>query len=70
MRHAHQTDVFFVRGIKEGHARVSVKLLEPGYEDVNVATIDLTVVNPIVLLPEEPVYILPTSEFSFSLAHL
>ena len=51
MRHAHQSDVFFVRGMMEGSATVTVKLLEPGYESVNTASIDLTVVNPIVLLP-------------------
>jgi len=30
----------------------------------------LTVVDPFDILPAEPVYILPTSEFQFSLAHL
>ena len=27
-------------------------------------------VNPFIILPPEPVYILPTSEFQFALAHL
>jgi hypothetical protein len=61
MRHSHQTDVFFVKGTTEGSATVAVKLIEPGYEHIKVATIDLRVMNPIVLLPSEPVYILPTS---------
>ena len=30
----------------------------------------LTVVDPFIILPAEPVYILPTSEFKFSLAHI
>lgn len=70
MRHQHQTDVFFVKGVKEGTAKVSAKLLEPGYESVQPVAIGLSVINPIVLVPPEPVYILPTSQFKFGLNHL
>ena len=58
-----------MHGIKEGKATVTVKLLEPGYEDINMASVVVTVVNPIVILPQEPVYILPASHFFFSLSH-
>ena len=49
---------------------MSVKLEEPGYEAVKIVHKNLTVVDPFIILPAEPVYILPTSEFQFSLAYL
>lgn len=69
-KQAHQTDYFFIRSLKAGFATVSVKLEEPGYEGVKIVNKKLTVVDPFIILPAEPVYILPTSEFQFSLAHL
>lgn len=69
-RHSHHTDYFFIRSIKAGFASVAVKLEEPGYEGVKQVTKRLTVVDPFIILPAEPVYIVPTSEFSFALAHL
>ena len=70
-KHAHKTDYFFIRSMKAGFATVEVKLEEPGYETVVKAVQKkLTVVDPFIILPAEPVYILPTSEFQFSLAHL
>ena len=69
-RHLHHTDFFFLRSLKAGFATVSVKLEEPGYESVKDVSKRLTVVDPFIILPAEPVYILPTSEFGFSLAHL
>lgn len=69
-RNLHHTDYFFLRSMKSGFATVSVKLEEPGYESVKLVTKRLTVVDPFIILPAEPVYILPTSEFQFSLAHI
>lgn len=42
---------------------MAVKLEEPGYEAVTIVHKKLTVVDPFIILPAEPVYILPTSEF-------
>ena len=56
--------------MKAGIANVGVKLEELGYESVKLVTKKLTVVDPFIILPTEPVYILPTSEFPFTLAHL
>lgn len=69
-RQSHHTDYFFIRSMKAGFSTVSVKLEEPGHEAVKLVTKRLTVVDPFIILPAEPVYILPTSEFPFSLAHL
>ena len=69
-RTAHKTDLYFLKGVQAGVAEVSVRILEPGYEQVKEVTIRLTVVDPFVLLPARPAYILPASPFQFSLAHL
>ena len=69
-KQSHHTDYFFIRSMKAGFSTVSVKLEEPGHEAVKLVTKKLTVVDPFIILPAEPVYILPTSEFPFSLAHL
>ena len=69
-RNLHHTDFFFIRSTKPGFADVTVKLEEPGYESVLLITKKLTVVDPFIIQPSEPVYILPTSEFQFSLVHL
>ena len=69
-RNLHHTDYFFIRSMKAGFSTVVVKLDEPGYENVKLVTKKLTVVDPFIILPAEPIYILPTSEFPFNLAHL
>ena len=69
-RRLRHTDYFFIRSMKAGFAEVQVRLEEPGYENILDVTKKLTVVNPFIILPPEPVYILPTSEFQFALAHL
>jgi nuclear pore complex protein Nup210 len=69
-RTAHRSDLFFLKGVQAGMAEVSVRILEPGYEQVGEVAIRLTVVDPFVLLPPRPAYILPTSPYQFSLAHL
>ena len=69
-RHSHHSDYFFIRSMKAGFAKVSVKLEEPGYDQVTMVSKRLIVVDPFIILPAEPVYILPNSEFRFSLAHI
>ena len=69
-RNLHHTDYFFIRSTQPGFAEVAVKLEEPGYELIKRVTKRLTVVDPFIVKPSEPVYILPTSEFQFSLVHL
>ena len=69
-RAVHETDVFFLRGVQAGFAEISVEILEPGYSSVEKAKVPLTVVDPFVILPSQPAYILPVSPFKFELAHL
>lgn len=69
-KNLHHSDYFFIRSTKAGFTSVSVKLEEPGYENIKLVSKKLTVVDPFIILPAEPVYILPTSEFPFTLAHL
>ena len=69
-RNLHHTDFFFIRSMNAGFANVAVKLEEPGYEKIALVTKKMTVVDPFIILPSEPIYILPTSEFPFTLAHI
>lgn len=62
-RTAHRTDLYFLKGVQAGEAEVSVRIREPGYENVLEVAIRLTVVDPFVLLPPRPAYILPTSPY-------
>ena len=75
-------DDFILRALEVGLTELSVRILEPGYEHVKPAAIKLTIVDPFVILPadssldaifhgssiEEPIRILPNSEFKFKLA--
>ena len=47
-----------------------MRIVEPGYDRVPDIYIPLTVVDPIVILPKYPAYILPVSPFKFDLAHI
>ena len=54
--------MLFVRSIGAGKAKISVKLIEPGYETiVKEALTKLTIVEPFVVLPAKEIFILPTS---------
>jgi hypothetical protein len=59
------SDVLFLKGLRTGTAKVSVRLLEPGYETVNPAYVTLTITEPFVVLPSKTVYLLPTSKYQF-----
>ena len=50
-------------------AEVSVRIVEPGYDKVPAIEVPLMIVDPFVILPQHPVFILPVSPFKFDLAH-
>lgn len=64
------SDVLFLKGVDLGKARLTVKIQETGYEDVLPATIDLHVVQAFHLVPEDTIYMLPSSEFPIRLAEM
>jgi hypothetical protein len=64
-KHQH-SDVAMVKGVRTGKANVSAKLLERGYEEVAPATVAIQVIEPFILKPQHPVYVLPNSKFPFS----
>ena len=59
------SDVLFLKGIRTGTAVVSVRIMEPGYENVLAAQVTLTITEPFVVIPQKTVYLLPTSKFQF-----
>lgn len=66
-----KTNMLFVRSVSAGKATISVRLIEPGYENVVKKTqTKLTIVEPFVVLPAREIFILPTSSYQFSLAYL
>jgi hypothetical protein len=62
------SDVLFLKGLKTGMATVSVRIMEPGYEDVQPSIVQLTITEPFVIIPQKTVFLLPTSKFQFKLA--
>jgi hypothetical protein len=49
---------------------VLVKILEPGYENVPMAKVNLHVRDPFAIVPDSPVYVLPGSTYQFALSKL
>ena len=39
--------------------------MEKGYENLEVASVDVNVIEPFAILPTKIVYLLPTSRFKF-----
>ena len=65
------SDIFYVLGMTEGNATLQVTILEPGYEtQIKADRINLSVVEPFIVEPERPVFILPTSQFKFDLSKI
>jgi hypothetical protein len=62
-KEASRSDVLFLRGIEQGHVTVLVKILEPGYENIQVAKVKLHVRDPFAIVPDSPVYVLPGSTY-------
>lgn len=73
-------DDFYCRGLLAGTTTVKVKILEPGYEQVQPATVNFTIVEPFAIRPDpsvfpsvvasqsESIFILPTSDFQYRLS--
>lgn len=64
------TDLTLVRAVKTGYSVVSVRLSEKGYEHVAEAQVNLSVIEPFVIIPEYPIRILTSSQFLFKLARV
>jgi hypothetical protein len=78
-----QSDDFVLKAIEPGYTTLKVKILEDGYENVKAASINLTIVDPFIVMPkdesktkivsksqidiDEIIRILPTSEFDLEL---
>ena len=62
------SDMIFLKGLRTGTTVLSVKIKEPGYENVPPVFVTLTITEPFVIIPQKTVYILPTSKFQFQLA--
>jgi len=58
-----QTDIFFIKGVETGTANVKAKLMEEGYETVSPSNILISVIQPFILIPSYPIYVLPHSKF-------
>lgn len=65
-----QSEVLFLKGVKQGTSVVSAKLMEPGYEEVNQTTVTLTITEPFVIIPQTTVFLLPTTKYHFKLAQV
>jgi hypothetical protein len=63
-----QSEVLFLKGINQGTARVTAKITEPGYESVAATTVQLSITEPFVVIPQQTVYLPPTSKYQFQLA--
>ena len=59
------SDVLFLKGLRTGTATLSVRIMEPGYENVLPAFVTLTITEPFVVIPQKTVYLLPTSKYQF-----
>ena len=69
-RKRQMTDITLLKGIKTGQSKISVQLIEDGYENVNKAEIVLSVIEPFTLHPSYPIYILPNSEFMYGIMRI
>ena len=58
-----QSDVLFLKGVNQGTSVVTAKIMEPGYENIEQTIVTLTVTEPFVVVPQNTVYLLPTSKY-------
>lgn len=56
-------DDFIMKAIKEGTTKLTVRLLAQGYEHIKSADITLTIVDPFVIVPNDPSYESAIEEF-------
>ena len=59
-----------MRGVNLGKAKIRVRLLEPGYEHLQEQFIELTIIETFIISPEKAIFIMPLSQYNFSLCHL
>lgn len=45
------SDVLFLKGLRTGIATLSVRIMEPGYEEVQSTSVALTITEPFVVVP-------------------
>lgn len=64
------TDVAFVKGLKAGQSEIKVKILEPGYENINEVVVRLIVVDSFIISPQREIFLLPTSKFTYNLLQI
>ena len=64
------TDISLLKGLKTEKARVSVQIIEDGYESVAKDSVWLSVIEPFTLYPNYPIYILPNSYFLFGILRM
>jgi nuclear pore complex protein Nup210 len=69
-RKSFSTDIVLLKGLKTGKSRVSVQLIEDGYQSVSKAEIWLSVIEPFTLDPNHPIYIMPNSEFQYGILRI
>lgn len=62
------SDVLFLKGLKAGKAIISARIMEPGYDEVESTSVEVSITEPFVVVPQNTVYILPTTKFNFGLA--
>ena len=68
--HKQNSDILLLKGLKSGSAQIKVQINEPGYEEIQSTSVQLSVTEPIIILPTETVYILPVTKFNFELKKL
>ncbi len=45
------SEALFLKGLRTGTATLSAKLMEPGYDNVPLAFVTLTITEPFVVIP-------------------
>jgi hypothetical protein len=64
------TDILYLKGNTPGEAKVRVHCLEPGYEQIQPVDVVILVIDPFVIEPQLPQFLLPTTRFDFKLVKL
>jgi hypothetical protein len=62
-----ESDIILLKGINTGKVAISTTIVEESYEGLSSDTRFLYIVEPFVIHPEEPLYILPNNRFHFDI---
>lgn len=58
-----QSDLVLLKGLESGQSLVQVKLLEEGYQDVEIASVVIDVIEPFTAIPgKQPLRVAPGSD--------